>query len=372
MIKILMAISDTNIGGAGKWILELYKTIDKNKFNVKAIIPINSKLKEEYNRIGLETIECDGISDVSFSIKGIFQIYKILRKEKADILHCHGAFSARVAGSMPFSRVKKVIYTRHSVFEPTGFFTTSIGKVINKILTGLTCDKILAVCSAAKQNLVDTGIDSKKIKVIYNGVEQIPNTDLYEKEKSRAFYNIKKEDTVFSIIARLNPVKGHKYLVEAVNLIEDKENLRFIIAGTGEEEKSLKKLVNDYSLEEYIIFTGFLKDVKPLLYATDIMLNCSYGTEACSLAILEGFSLKIPCIATDYGGNPELVKTDFNGIVYKTNDVIGLKNAIIKMSSDKSLIKEYGNNAKLTFDNEFEVKIMTKNIEKVYEELCYE
>jgi glycosyltransferase involved in cell wall biosynthesis len=372
MIKILMAISDTNIGGAGKWILELYKVIDKSKFSVKAIIPTNSKLKEEYNSIGLDIIECDGIGDVSFSIKGIFEIYKILKKENADILHCHGAFSARIAGSLPFSKTKKVIYTRHSVFEPTGFFTTSIGKITNKILTALTCDEILAVCSAAKQNLVDTGINSGKIKVVYNGVDEIPIPSEDEKAKARAFYNIKKVDTVFSIIARLNPVKGHKYLVEAVKLLDNKENLKFMIAGTGEEEANLKKLVKEYNLEETIIFTGFLKDVKPLLYATDIMLNCSYGTEACSLAILEGFSLKIPCIATDYGGNPELVKTDINGIVYKTNDCMGLKNAIIKLSSDKSLISEYGNGAKETFDSGFTVEIMTKNIEKVYEELCYE
>jgi glycosyltransferase involved in cell wall biosynthesis len=240
------------------------------------------------------------------------------------------------------------------------------------VLTALTCDKILAVCVAAKKNLVDTGITPDKIKVIYNGVAQIQAPSSDEKDKARQLYHIEKDDIVFSIIARLNPVKGHKYLVEAVNLIENKENLKFMIAGTGEEEENLKKLVKKYNLEKNIIFTGFLKDVKPLLYATDVMLNCSYGTEACSLAILEGFSLKIPCVATDYGGNPELVKTDINGIVYKTNDYIGLKDAIIKMATDKSLMNEYGNRAKASFDNEFEVKIMTKNIEKVYEELCDE
>ncbi|OJU09757.1 MAG: hypothetical protein BGN88_10670 [Clostridiales bacterium 43-6] len=369
MIKVLMAISDTNIGGAGKWILELYKVIDKNKFCVKAIIPTGSKLKEQYHSVGLQTIECDGIGDVSFSVKGILAVYQILKKEKADILHCHGAFSARVADSLPFSNTKKVIFTRHSVFEPIGFFTTPVGKMANKILTALTCDKILAVCDAAKKNLTDTGIPADKIKVIYNGVAQTQLPNQEEKDKARELYHLSKEDTVFSIIARLNPVKGHKYLIEAVNLIENKEHVKVMIAGTGEEEESLKELVKQYHLEETVIFTGFLKDVKPLLYATDVMLNCSYGTEACSLAILEGFSLKIPCIATDYGGNPELVKTGLNGIVYKTNDHIGLRDAMVQIMAEKSLIGEYGDNAKALFDSEFEVKIMTKNIEKVYEEM---
>lgn len=367
-MKILMVISDTNIGGAGKWILEFFRYVDQSRFFVKAVIPFGSKLKELYTEAGLSVIECDGIADCSFSPKGVKQLYKIFRKEKPDIVHSHGAMSARVAGKLPFSCVKKVIFTRHSVFEPQGFFTTPVGKIANRILTALTADRITAVCEAAKKNLTDTGINPKKIAVVYNGVDALPSPTKEQRQEARRLFGVKEDETVFSISARLNPVKGHRSLVEAISQLKSTEHFKCFIAGTGTEEESLKQLVKQYHLEDTVIFTGFLEDVSKLLYATDVLLNCSYGTEACSLAILEAFSLGIPCIATDYGGNPELVKDGINGLVYPTNDVAALCDAITKLKDNPAGISPLGEGAQKTYQEGFTVEIMTKNIEKVYEE----
>ncbi len=371
-MKILMVISDTNIGGAGKWILETYRSIDKDRFQVKAVIPTNSKLKELYEEAGLNVIECDGIADKSFSKSGVKGLYRIFRRENPDVVHSHGTMSARVAAKLPCARVKKVIYTRHSVFEPQGFFTTPIGKPVNRLITALTADRITAVCEAAKKNLTDTGVNPKKITVVYNGVDALPTPTPDQTNQAKSKFGVLENETVFSISARLNPVKGHKYLVEAVHNMKSKDNVKFFIAGTGSEEAALKKQVADYGLEEKIIFTGFLENVSDLLYATDVLLNCSYGTEACSLAILEANSLGIPCIATDYGGNPELVKNEVNGILYPTNDVSALTDALEKIQQNPSLITTYGNEAKKTYQEGFTIQIMTNNIEKVYEELFYE
>ncbi len=371
-MKILMVISDTNIGGAGKWILEFFHYADKEKSQIKAVIPTGSKLKELYEQAGMPVIECDGIADQSFSTNGVKNLYKIFRLEKPDIVHSHGTMSARVAAKLPFSRVNKVIYTRHSVFEPQGFFTTPIGKCVNRLLTAATADRITAVCEAAKKNLTDTGVNPKKITVVYNGVKAIHPPTPEERQAARKQFDIRDDELVCSISARLNPVKGHKSLVEAVRQMKTTHNMKVFIAGTGQEEEALKALVKEYKLEDTVIFTGFLSDVSSLLYATDVLLNCSYGTEACSLAILEAFSLGIPCIATDYGGNPELVKDGYNGIVYPTNDVDALTHALERVQKDTQLISEYGMSAKKTYEEGFTVEIMTKNIEKVYEELLYE
>ncbi|MBP3448486.1 MAG: glycosyltransferase [Clostridia bacterium] len=369
MIKVLMVISDTNIGGAGKWIGEAYRCMDKSRFQVKAVVPTNSKLTELYEGLGMSVIECDGIADQSFSKNGVKALYRIFRKEQPHIVHSHGTMSARIAAKLPFSHVKKVVYTRHSVFEPQGFFTTPFGKIINRILTALTSDRITAVCEAAKKNLTDTGVNPTSVTVVYNGVEPLPTPSPEQIANAKKHFGVSEEETVCSISARLNPVKGHRSLVEAVHKMKSRENMKFFIAGTGTEEEPLKKMVADYNLEDTIIFTGFLSNVSELLYATDVLLNCSYGTEACSLAILEAFSLGIPCIATDYGGNPELVKHEENGILYPTNDVAAFTKALERIQAQPDLIKQYGEQAKKTYESAFTVEIMTKNIEKVYEEL---
>lgn len=368
-MKILMVISDTNIGGAGKWILEYFRYRNKDRFQVKAVVPTGSKLKPLYEEAGLTTIECDGIADVSYSKEGVKNLYRIFKQERPDIVHAHGTMSARVAAAKWGSHVKKIVYTRHSVFEPTGFFTKPIGKLVNRVITALTCDKSIAVCKAAKKNQTDTGVPSKKISVVYNGVEAIPAPTLEQRTLAKQSFSLSNEDLVFSISARLNAVKGHKYLVDAVSKLKDRHNLKFLIAGTGPEEESLKQMVKERGLEDTIIFTGFLSDVSRLLYATDVLLNCSYGTEACSLAILEAFSIGIPCIATDYGGNPELVQTGINGILYPTNDSDALAEAIWQLKETPALISEYQKGAKETYQKGFTVELMAKNTEKVYEDL---
>ena len=371
-MKVLMVISDTNIGGAGKWILEYFRYADKNRFTIKAVVPTGSKLKALYTDAGLPVIECDGIADQSFGLNGVKHLKRIFKSEKPDIVHSHGTMSARIAAKLPFSGVKKVIFTRHSVFEPQGFFTTPIGKIANRMIHNGTCDKITAVCEAAKKNLTDTGVNPKTIRVIYNGVEPLPLPTEEQRAEARATFGILDSEIACSISARLNPVKGHRSLIEAVHKLSSIENLKFFIAGTGTEEEALKEMVKTYGLQDRVIFTGFLQDVSTLLYATDVLLNCSYGTEACSLAILEAFSLGIPCVATDYGGNPELVKNGVNGIVYPTNDVEALKKALEHIQSDPSQLKSLSVGAKETYQQSFTVEIMAKNIEKVYEELMYE
>ncbi len=368
-MKILMVISDTNIGGAGKWILEYFRYHNKNRFTLKAVVPTGSKLKPLYEEAGLGVIECDGIADVSYSKEGVKNLYHIFKQERPDIVHAHGTMSARVAAAKWGSHVKKIVYTRHSVFEPSGFFTKPIGKIANRLITALTCDKSIAVCKAARKNQTDTGVPEKKVTVVYNGVEALPAPTPEQKAAARKQFGLSENDMVFSISARLNPVKGHKYLIEAVAKLQDRTNLKFLIVGTGPEEESLKQLVKDKGLDDCVIFTGFLSDVAPLLYATDVLLNCSYGTEACSLAILEAYSLGIPCIATDYGGNPELVQTGINGIVYPTNDSRTLADAIQTLKENPALISRYGQGAKETYQKGFTVELMAKNTEKVYEEL---
>ena len=368
-MKVLMVISDTNIGGAGKWILEYFRYHNKNRFQVKAVVPTGSQLKPLYEDGGLSVIECDGIADVSYQKEGVKNLYRIFKKERPDIVHAHGTMSARVAAAKWGSHVRKIVYTRHSVFEPTGFFTKPIGKLVNRVITALTCHQSIAVCEAAKKNQTDTGVPAKKITVVYNGVKALPMPTAEQRTSARKQFSLSEEDLVFSISARLNPVKGHKYLIEAISKLSDRTNLKFLIAGTGPEEESLKAMVKERDLQDCVIFTGFLSDVSPLLYATDVLLNCSYGTEACSLAILEAYSLGIPCIATDYGGNPELVQTGINGILFPTNDSDALADAIRTVKENPALISRYGQGAKETYQKGFTVELMAKNTEKVYEEL---
>ncbi len=365
MIKLFHIISDTNIGGAGKYLLTYLANCDRQTFDITVIVPVESKLTAEIERLNCKVIECRAMEDKSIDPIAVLELFRILSREKPEIVHTHAVLSARIAARL--AGINRIIYTRHSVFEQKAYLTKGIGKKINGIAGRLLSDRIIAVAEAAKKNLTDTGIDDKRISVIYNGVDpQIEFSD-EEKDVIREKFGIAKGEYVIAIIARLELVKGHKYFVEAAEMVKKSGiKVRFVIAGTGTCENELKELVSQKKLEDTVLFTGFLSNVGELENIMDIQANASYGTEAASLSLLEGMSLGKPAVVSDFGGNPELISNGINGLVVPQKNSQAMAEAIISLISDNTLRSKISDNAKEIFKTRFTSKIMTDNMEKFY------
>ena len=317
-IKVIEVSSDTNIGGAGKCLLTLLENFDYNTFDVKVVLPKNSLLKPHIDRMNIPVIEVDGIADKSLDFAAVKELRMIFKRERPDIVHTHASMSARIAAKQAGA---KVVYTRHSVFEPSKKISRGIGKVINGMINNHYADSIIAVAEAAKDNLTDTGVKESKIKVILNGVDGLTPVSTDEKRIIKERFNLPDGYKAVSIVARLEDIKGHDYFIEAADrLLQKGIKARFYIAGTGSYENHLKEKVKNMNRQEQIIFTGFISDVDKLMSITDVQANASFGTEATSLALLEGMSLGIPAVVSDFGGNPGVIKNGQNGyIVPKQN-----------------------------------------------------
>lgn len=367
MKKIIEVSSDTNIGGAGKCLLTLLSEYDRNKYEMKVILPKNSLLKPHVEVLGVEIIEVDGIADKSLDLKIIGTLFKILKKEKADIVHTHASMSARIAARLAGSRV---VYTRHSVFPPPKSISRGIGKFINGAVNNFLADGIIAVAEAAKDNLTDTGVDESKITVILNGVAGLQGLNADELEKTRERFGIKSNERVVSIVARLEDIKGHDYFIEAADiLLSEGIKAKFVIAGTGSYEEQLKEKVKKLGREGDIIFTGFIKDVDALMNITYIQCNASYGTEATSLALLEGMSLGIPAVVSDFGGNPGVISDGDNGFLVRKKNSEALADGIRKLLEDEKLYERMSENALEIFSRKFTAVAMTRQTEAYYDKM---
>lgn len=367
MIKVINVISDTNIGGAGKCLLTYLSHYDKENFDVSVILPKNSLLKPHIEELGVKIFEIDAMSDKSLDFDAISQLKKIFRREKPDLVHSHASMSARIAAR---SVGCKVIYTRHSVFPPSKRISQGIGKKINGIINNYYADGIIAVAQAAKQNLLDTGVDENKIEVILNGVEPLKNISSEDKAITRKRFNVEDDEKVIAIVARLNPVKGHEYFIKAAKLVLDKGiKAKFLIAGTGDIADSLKELSRELNVDNNVIFTGFIDDVCSLMNICDIQINASYGTEATSLSLLEGMSLGIPAVVSDFGGNPGVISDGVNGYIVPQKNAEAISEAIIKLLSSQEKMDELKDGALKIFNEKFKAEIMSRNIESYYKKI---
>ena len=365
MIKVINVISDTNIGGAGKCVLTFLKYYDKSRFKVLVVIPENSLLAPEIEKLGCEYVVSTGIADKSLSKEGISSLKKIFKSFAPDLIHAHGCMSARIAGRL-YGKAK-IIYTRHSVFEPSPTISKGIGKVINGFVNNITADRIIAVAEAAKDNLTDTGIDEKKIVVIQNGVEPLCQISDEEKKILRSNYNVTDGEFLIGIAARLNEVKGHVYLLEALKMLKDEGfRIKLLIAGTGDYEDTIRQKAKELDVVHDVIMAGFVSDVTGIMNILDANMNASFGTEATSLALLEGMSLGVPAIVSDFGGNPGVVTHGENGLIFETKNALDLADKLRMYFSDEALRQKLSESSHKVFDDKFRAEINTQKIENVY------
>ena len=99
---------------------------------------------------------------------------------------------------------------------------------------------------------------------------------------------------------------------------------------------------------------------------TDIQVNASYGTEATSLALLEGMSLGIPAVVSDFGGNPGVIKNGENGFVVPKQNSQAIAEKIQLLLDDEKLYKKISEKALVIFAQTFTARAMTKQTEKIY------
>ena len=143
------------------------------------------------------------------------------------------------------------------------------------------------------------------------------------------------------------------------------KNIYFRAAGTGARE-------NELSGNEYVDFTGFVPDVHNLVGITDLSVNASFGTEATSISLLEGMSLGIPAVVTDYGGNPGVISDGENGFLVPVHDSMQMANRIYEILSNESLYEKLSSGAKRIFAEEFTAENYSRQIESVYMEALNE
>jgi len=320
-------------------------------------------------RLGVKVIEIDGLRDKSLDIPAIGKIKKIIKDVKPDIVHTHASLSARIAAKM-YGKCK-IIYTKHCDFPISSKYKYKIVRKINAILNEVLTDKIIATSEMAKENLIKQGINSELIETVLNGVDGFEEIPEQSKKQLRQKYDIKDSDIVIGYLARIEELKGHKYLIEAAEILKDKKNrgLKFLLMGSGAYEDEAKSLVEKLNLQDTVIFTGFIKNVEEMLNIVDIQINASYLSETTNLALLEGMSLGIPTVATICGGTPKMIKDWENGLLVEKANSIALAEGIEKIIEDNEKFNKMKELSKKIFKERYTSKVYSSNIEKIYESM---
>lgn len=196
--------------------------------------------------------------------------------------------------------------------------------------------------------------------LIYNAV-QVPSEPF--QGKKIGVLPFEHDDFVVGIVGRLVPVKGHKYMIEALARMEDR--VKLAIVGEGTLRAALEEQVNQLGLSERVHFTGFREDIPDILQALDCLCMPSLS-EAMPFVALEAGAYARPIVASQVGGLATLLAHGENALLVAPEAPAGLASAILQLLEQPELRTRLGLAGYTMVKQSFSAEEMIKNITAVY------
>ncbi len=236
---------------------------------------------------------------------------------------------------------------------------------------------ILAISKIIRENVIETcPVPEEKVILHYNGVDLKKfDPSAAERKRIRHEFNIKDDDIVIGMLARITYGKGYEeFLYAAKKLNEEFPNLKFLIAGdSGSDEKDyeekIKKIVRDLYLTDKVIFTGFRKDTVDLLAAMDIFAFPSHA-ESFGNALVEAMAMEKPCVGTNSHGVLDIIEDGETGYLFnkKDEDDLAAKLKLLINSPEKRI--EMGKAARQHVIERFNSEKQTEKLIELYKKVA--
>ena len=364
-MRIVHMIGGGDVGGAKTHVLYLLKELSRH-MEVKLISLRPGIFADDAKTLGLDvTVVKSG--NIFADIR---KAADIIRKGGYDIVHSHGAkanifsLAARRKAGLPTVTTVHSDYRldyMHSLYK-----RMTIG-LINSVALHFMHNYI-AVSSNFREMLINRKFNPLDIYVLYNGMDfSIPKVN-YSRQNLIEKYklNIKDDEIIVGIAARLYPVKSIDTIVRAAQLVKSRNSkVKFLIGGDGEDRKQLEALTASLELTDTVFFIGWLDDPNELMSSIDISVLTSIS-ESFPYSILEGARFKKATISSNVGGIPDLIENGKNGYMFEPGDYKCFSELILELAKDDIKRTAMGENLYEIALKDFSVESMAKTQGDIY------
>jgi glycosyltransferase involved in cell wall biosynthesis len=186
---------------------------------------------------------------------------------------------------------------------------------------------------------------------------------------SREELAIDKESLAIACVANNRPMKGVRYLMEAVTKLPAAMPFDLFLIGKGLDSEEFKSIIFGSPNENKVHFMGFRKDALRIVSACDVFALASVKGESITKAALEAMSLAVAPVISDIAGNRELVINGENGFVFESRNSDALAECLLKLEADRNLTKRMGEKSKDRIATVLSSDTTIRKYRKLYEEL---
>lgn len=381
MKTILYLHAGAEMYGADKILLELVSGLDKTKFKPIVILPTDGILREklEEANISVHVISYPILRRKYFNPKGIIDyisnyknksddIIRFLSKNniKVDLIHVNTL--AVLEGIRLKKKLNVPLYWHiHEIITHPKMINNFLCWCVNRY-----ADKAIVVSGPVKQHLINSGVNSEKIKVIHNGIDSNIFSPDVESDYLYEEWNIPQNAIKVGMIGRVNNWKGQEDFLDALApLLNRFDNLYLFVVGSafeGQEWRisNLKEKIKSLSHNNRIIFSEFRKDNYAVEHFFDILILPSTSPDPLPTVVLETMGCGRCVIGYAHGGITEMVKDEYNGKLVSPLDKKALRKAVENCIVNEKYL-EWGKNSRRRLLENFSLTSFINNFEKIYE-----
>jgi len=381
--NIFFISHSSELNGAELMLLQTLQKINRRRFKPLLLVPCSGPLKDEAEKINLETEIIPmkwWLSERSkiwrqplswlWNIKSIFEISKMIEEKNISLVFSNSsvAFSGALA-----ARIKRIphIWAIHEILKgkkPLVFFFIGNQQLV-KLIHGLST-RIIVNSRATQKSFQE----SEKVRMIYNGLE-VNDLESFSKEALRQEFGLEEEDTVLGVVGKICKEKGQREVVLAlVSLLQKYPHLKLLLVGAVKDNRyysKLQKIIKEYKLEELVVFTGYRRDILRLLTLMDLLVVASEA-ESFGRSVIEAMAAGTPVLAVKSGGIEEIITPGKDGFLVESREPRVIKEALEAILDNPSKRDEVSREGILTVTEKFSLGKQVEKIEKVINECLKE
>lgn len=364
-LRVLFVIDELDIGGTEQQLLEIVRRVDRSRFDPVVCCFRPGAKAREIESLGVQVIHEPKHLTADPGL--VVRLARLMRYGRFDLVQTYlwtantwARLAARMAG------VPRVVASERNV----DIWEERYKRVIGRWLARST-DRIVANSEAVRRYLLDRGgLPPEKVVTIHNGV----NFDRFrapcDPAVRRAELRLPADAVLAGVVARVEPAKDHASLLRAMALIAGRvPRLHLVVVGGGSELSRLREAALELGIADRAHFTGPRTDAVEWLQSIDVSVLSSIK-EGFSNTVLESMAACRPVIATDVGGNGEVIVDGETGFLVPPRDPAALGEALARLAASPDILARFGHAGRKRVHTMFSVNRMVTRTETLYLEIA--
>ncbi|MEC1686459.1 N-acetyl-alpha-D-glucosaminyl L-malate synthase BshA [Bacillus mojavensis] len=362
-----------SVGGSGIIATELGKQLAEKGHEIHFITSsIPFRLNTYHPNIHFHEVEVNQYAVFKYppyDLTLASKIAEVAERENLDIIHAHYALPHAVCAYLAKQMLKRnigIVTTLHGTDITVLGYDPSLKELIRFAIEA--SDRVTAVSSALAAETYDLIKPEKKIETIYNFIDE----RVYLKKNTAAIkekHGILPDEKVVIHVSNFRKVKRVQDVIQVFRNIAGKTKAKLLLVGDGPEKSVACELVRKYGLEKQVLMLGNQDRVEELYSISDLKLLLS-EKESFGLVLLEAMACGVPCIGTNIGGIPEVIKNNVSGFLVDVGDVEAASAKAVRIIEDEQLSKRFTEAAMEMLNNEFSSQKIVSQYEQIYADLA--